>query len=74
MKKQSDAIFIARQLRKNMTSAEKKLWKKLHLCQLGEFQFRRQALIGIYVADFVCHINTPHPGLPPQGGKGRTKL
>src|SRR3989338_4781232 len=97
MKKQNDKIFIARELRKNMTPAEKKLWKELRLCKLDGFRFRRQALIGTYVADFICHdagvvievdggqhneentiiydqANTPHPNLPPQGGKGRAKL
>jgi very-short-patch-repair endonuclease len=126
----------ARQLRKNMTDAERKLWHYLRLRQLEGHKFRRQVRIGPYIADFVClkamlvievdggqhadaraydsrrddflrgqgyrvlrfwnnevlsnmdgvwlaivaEINhdvlcggTPHPNLPPQGGKGPTE-
>jgi len=37
------------------TDAEKKLWRLLRLRQLESFKFRRQAPIGNYIADFVCH-------------------
>ena len=45
---------FARQLRGNMTDAERRLW--LHLCrrQLDGCRFRRQHPMGPYVADFVC--------------------
>jgi very-short-patch-repair endonuclease len=45
---------FARQLRGNMTDAERRLW--LHLCrrQLDGSRFRRQHPMGPYVADFAC--------------------
>ena len=45
---------FARQLRKNMTDAERWLWYHLKLRQFDGKKFRKQALIGIYVVDFVC--------------------
>jgi len=36
-----------------LTYAEKQLWKALR--QLDGFRFRRQAPMGRYVVDFVCH-------------------
>src|SRR5262245_56875064 len=126
----------ARSLRRNMTDAERKLWRYVRLRQLEGHKFRRQVPIGPYIADFVClkgmlvievdggpqldaraydsrrddyirgqgyrilrfwnndvlgnmdgvwdviaaEINnyascrvTPHPDLPPQGGKGLTE-
>jgi very-short-patch-repair endonuclease len=44
----------ARQLRKNMTDAERKLWHYLRLRQLEGHKFRRQVRIGPYIADFAC--------------------
>ena len=44
----------ARQLRRPLTPAEKKLWWKLSAGQLGGFKFRRQHPIGPYIADFCC--------------------
>jgi len=45
---------FARQLRKNMTDAEKKLWYTLRDRRFENFKFRRQVPIGKYIADFVC--------------------
>ena len=45
---------FARHLRSNPTGAEKRLWRLLRAEQLRGFQFRRQAAIGPYIADFVC--------------------
>jgi very-short-patch-repair endonuclease len=45
---------LARRLRKNSTSAERKLWRYLRSRSLGGFKFVRQEPIGPYVADFVC--------------------
>ena len=42
----------ARELRKNMTDAEKKLWYQF-LCDVRP-RFRRQEIIGSYIADFYC--------------------
>src|SRR5581483_1370190 len=44
----------ARQLRKSMTDAERRLWSKLRGQQLAGLKFRRQAPIGPYIVDFVC--------------------
>lgn len=43
----------ARQLRKELTPAERKLWAVLRGDQLG-VSFRRQHAIGPYIADFCC--------------------
>jgi len=43
----------ARDLRKAMTDAERKLWQRLRSDQLG-VKFRRQHPFGRYVLDFVC--------------------
>ena len=45
---------LARQLRKNATRAERKLWHYLRTRSLGGFKFVRQEPIGPYVVDFVC--------------------
>jgi len=52
MKKKN--IKLARQLRKNMTDAERKLWNILRNRNLG-VKFRRQEPIGDYIVDFVCY-------------------
>jgi very-short-patch-repair endonuclease len=44
----------SRQLRKNMTEAERKLWGRLRRRQLGGLRFRRQVPFDKYIADFVC--------------------
>ena len=45
----------ARQLRRSMTDAERKLWWNLRALLAKEFHFRRQATIGPYFVDFACH-------------------
>ena len=45
---------FAAMLRKNMTPAEKYLWKHLRLNALG-FKFRAQHPLYRYVVDFYCH-------------------
>ena len=44
----------ARELRRNPTEAERRLWKHLRLRQIGGYKFRRQQSIGPYIVDFVC--------------------
>jgi very-short-patch-repair endonuclease len=44
----------ARQLRKNMTTSEWRVWSYLKGRQLDGWKFRRQAPIGPYIVDFVC--------------------
>ena len=45
----------SRELRKNMTDAERHLWSKLRMRQLKGFQFYRQRIFGDYIVDFFCH-------------------
>lgn len=50
-----EIIQRARELRKNMTPAEKLLWEKLRKKQLKNTRFYRQQPIDIFIADFYCH-------------------
>ena len=59
----SDRIFTyrdpqitanGRQLRQNMTPAERTLWQHLRGKRLGGYKFRRQQPFGGYILDFVC--------------------
>ena len=45
---------LSRQLRKNMTDAERHLWAKIRMKQLKGYQFYRQKPIGDYIVDFFC--------------------
>ena len=49
-----DQKNMARELRRNETEAEKKLWTRLRNRHLGGFKFRRQFPIGPFFADFCC--------------------
>ena len=44
----------ARQLRREQTPAEQKLWSVLRASSLGGFKFRRQHPIGWFIVDFYC--------------------
>jgi len=44
----------ARELRKNLTPQERKLWSVLRNSQIKGYKFKRQVPIGNYIADFVC--------------------
>lgn len=44
----------ARELRRDMTSAEKILWQELRSNKLG-VHFRRQQIIAGFIVDFYCH-------------------
>jgi len=46
-------LKFAREMRKNMTSEERKLWY-MYLQKHPRFRFRRQEIIGSYIADFYC--------------------
>jgi very-short-patch-repair endonuclease len=49
------SIFkLAKELRKDETEAEKRLWTKLNRNQIKSLQFRRQHPINIFIADFYC--------------------
>lgn len=45
----------ARALRKTATDAERILWTALRNFKRGGLHFRRQAPMGRYIVDFVCH-------------------
>ena len=44
----------ARDMRRNPTEPEKRLWRNLSNGQLGGLKFRRQEVIGRFIADFMC--------------------
>lgn len=44
----------ARDMRKNPTSAEERLWSRLRRKQVAGLRFRRQAPIGQFIIDFYC--------------------
>jgi very-short-patch-repair endonuclease len=48
-------IQFARDLRKNATDAERRIWHYLRYNRLAGQRFRRQHPIGPYVADFYRH-------------------
>lgn len=48
------SFIKAKELRKNMTPAEQKLWNVLKQNKIG-VKFRRQHPILIYIVDFYCH-------------------
>ncbi|GIL06493.1 MAG: DNA methylase [Betaproteobacteria bacterium] len=50
----TNAIIVARALRRSSTDAERLLWSKLRDRRLNGYKFKRQVPIGRYVADFVC--------------------
>jgi very-short-patch-repair endonuclease len=45
---------IARSLRRNATGAERLLWQGLWRGQVERFRFRRQVVLGGFIADFAC--------------------
>ena len=45
----------AKRLRREMTKAERCLWKSLRAARLAGWHFRRQQPIGAYYVDFYCH-------------------
>jgi very-short-patch-repair endonuclease len=53
LKYPKSTLSKARKLRRNMTEAERKLWRLLRGNRLG-VHFRRQVPLGPYVLDFLC--------------------
>ena len=47
-------LGYAHKMRRQPTEAEKRLWRNLSGSQLGGYKFRRQAILGGYIADFLC--------------------
>ena len=63
----------ARELRRTMTHAERKLWYALRKKQLYGLRFRRQPPVPPYIVDFYCHaqrlvieVNGRHHSEPDQ--------
>ena len=58
MKGQTNSFILKnrlqRSLRRNMTDAEKLLWKRLRICQVKGYKFRRQHPFNDFILDFVC--------------------
>jgi len=46
---------LARNLRNNMTDAERLIWSKIRRKQIKGLQFYRQKVIEKYIIDFYCH-------------------
>ena len=46
---------LAKNLRKESTDAEKRLWSRLRNRGLGGHKFRRQQPLGKFIADFLCY-------------------
>lgn len=46
--------LFARELRKNQTDAENKVWRELRNRRFSNLKFRRQYVVGPYVVDFCC--------------------
>ena len=51
----SDKLARAKELRQQMTVAEKILWQHLRANQLNGWHFRRQRVIDGFIVDFYCH-------------------
>jgi very-short-patch-repair endonuclease len=47
---------LARDLRKSMTDAERRLWSRIRRKQLKKIQFYRQKNIGDFIVDFYCPV------------------
>lgn len=66
----------ARNMRRNPTEPEKRLWRILSNSQLDGFKFRRQAVIGQHIADFLCPaaklvVEVDGDTHEPEGDRGR---
>lgn len=51
----SRQVQRAKELRRNMTETERKLWQCLRANRLNGWHFRSQQIIGGFFADFYCH-------------------
>lgn len=48
------SIRKAKELRRNRTEAEKRLWERLRRKRIDGFRFRQQTPLGKYIVDFIC--------------------
>jgi very-short-patch-repair endonuclease len=51
----AEKLQRARELRRELTPAERVLWSRLRAGRLDGLRFRRQQVIDGYIADFYCH-------------------
>lgn len=51
----TERLERAKEMRREMTPAEKILWKRLKANRLNGLHFRRQQIVHGYFADFLCH-------------------
>jgi very-short-patch-repair endonuclease len=51
----SDKLERAKEMRRQMTPAEKILWEHLRANRLNGLHFRRQQIIDGFIVDFYCH-------------------
>ena len=49
-----ETVELARELRKQMTPAERYLWERLRNRQFMGLKFRRQHPVEFFVVDFIC--------------------
>jgi very-short-patch-repair endonuclease len=47
-------LEFAKEMRREMTEPERRLWYRLRAKRFGGAKFRRQQVIGRYIADFAC--------------------
>ena len=47
---------LAEQMRQEMTPSEERLWGRLRANRLNGLAFRRQQVIGGFIADFYCRV------------------
>ncbi len=50
----AELTHYAHEMRRDPTEPEKRLWRALSRSQLAGYKFRRQAVIGPFIADFLC--------------------
>jgi very-short-patch-repair endonuclease len=50
----TEKLALARRLRREMTLAERTLWRALRRNELGGLHFRRQQVIDGFIVDFYC--------------------
>lgn len=51
----NNKTILARNLRKNATIQERRLWNLLKNRQFCNLKFKRQQLVGDYIVDFICN-------------------
>lgn len=50
----ADSRFLAKHMRREPVATERLFWSAVRDRKLAGYKFRRQVLIGPYIADFVC--------------------